>query len=75
MWLLTQILRYMVFHIYIYIYVKGGQMLQLPRARLEDAGQYVCTATNSAGQDQKSILLSVYGEQIHGVLFAQFNFR
>ncbi|XP_062273055.1 hemicentin-1 [Scomber scombrus] len=38
----------------------GGQMLQLPRARLEDAGQYVCTATNSAGQDQKSILLGVY---------------
>ena len=38
-------------------------MLQLPRARLEDAGQYVCTATNSAGQDQKSILLSVYGEK------------
>ncbi|KAM9743449.1 hemicentin-1 [Menidia menidia] len=38
----------------------GGQMLQLPRARLEDAGQYVCTASNSAGQDQKSILLSVY---------------
>ncbi|KAM3610982.1 uncharacterized protein V6R79_011806 [Siganus canaliculatus] len=38
----------------------GGQMLQLPRARLEDAGQYVCTATNSAGQDQKSIVLSVY---------------
>ncbi|XP_075903122.1 hemicentin-1 [Nelusetta ayraudi] len=38
----------------------GGQMLQLPRARLEDAGQYVCTATNSAGLDQKSILLSVY---------------
>ncbi|XP_023249744.1 hemicentin-1-like [Seriola lalandi dorsalis] len=38
----------------------GGQMLQLSRARLEDAGQYVCTATNSAGQDQKTILLSVY---------------
>ncbi|XP_019908484.3 hemicentin-1 isoform X2 [Esox lucius] len=38
----------------------GGQMLQLPRARLEDAGQYVCTATNSAGQAQKSIQLSVY---------------
>uniref|UniRef100_A0A3B4XL25 Hemicentin-1-like n=1 Tax=Seriola lalandi dorsalis TaxID=1841481 RepID=A0A3B4XL25_SERLL len=41
----------------------GGQMLQLSRARLEDAGQYVCTATNSAGQDQKTILLSVYGKQ------------
>lgn len=38
-------------------------MLQLPRARLEDGGQYVCTATNSAGLDQKSILLSVYGER------------
>ncbi|XP_036069528.1 hemicentin-1 isoform X2 [Oryzias melastigma] len=38
----------------------GGQMLQLPRARLEDAGQYVCTASNSAGQDQKSFLLNVY---------------
>ncbi|XP_041856289.1 hemicentin-1 [Melanotaenia boesemani] len=38
----------------------GGQMLQLSRATLEDAGQYVCTASNSAGQDQKSILLSVY---------------
>ncbi|XP_034025662.1 LOW QUALITY PROTEIN: hemicentin-1 [Thalassophryne amazonica] len=38
----------------------GGHMLQLPRATVDDAGQYVCTATNSAGQDQKSILLSVY---------------
>ncbi|XP_072563615.1 hemicentin-1 [Paramormyrops kingsleyae] len=38
----------------------GGQMLQLSRARLQDAGQYVCTATNAAGQDQKSIELSVY---------------
>ncbi|XP_037536631.1 hemicentin-2 [Nematolebias whitei] len=38
----------------------GGQMLQLPEAGLDDAGQYVCTATNSAGQAQKSILLSVY---------------
>ncbi|KAF7658577.1 hypothetical protein LDENG_00010770 [Lucifuga dentata] len=38
----------------------GSQMLQLPQTRVEDAGQYVCTATNSAGQDQKSILLSVY---------------
>lgn len=49
-------------------------MLQLPQAGLEDAGQYVCTATNSAGQAQKSILLSVYGKQIHGNLSAQFSF-
>ncbi|KAJ8379625.1 hypothetical protein SKAU_G00004030 [Synaphobranchus kaupii] len=38
----------------------GGQMLQLPRARVPDAGQYVCTSTNPAGLDQKSIQLSVY---------------
>ncbi len=48
-------------------------MLQLPQARLEDAGQYVCTATNSAGQDQKSILLSVYGEQTRRDPSAQFS--
>lgn len=49
-------------------------MLQLPRTKLEDAGQYVCTATNSAGQDQKSILLSVYGEETHGDPSAQVNY-
>lgn len=49
-------------------------MLQLPRAGLEDAGQYVCTASNSAGQDQKSILLSVYGKQIHGDPSARLSF-
>ncbi|KAG9270615.1 hemicentin-2-like [Astyanax mexicanus] len=38
----------------------GGQMLQLSRVQQKDGGQYVCTATNSAGQDQKSILLNVY---------------
>uniref|UniRef100_H2MDX8 Hemicentin 2 n=1 Tax=Oryzias latipes TaxID=8090 RepID=H2MDX8_ORYLA len=42
------------------VHILPGQMLQLPRARLEDAGQYVCTASNSAGQDQKSFLLSIY---------------
>ncbi|XP_066569261.1 hemicentin-1 isoform X1 [Amia ocellicauda] len=38
----------------------GGQMLQLPRAQLSDAGLYVCMATNPAGQDEKHIRLSVY---------------
>ncbi|XP_051950032.1 hemicentin-1 [Xyrauchen texanus] len=38
----------------------GGQMVQMHRAGQQDAGQYVCTATNSAGQDQKSIILTVY---------------
>lgn len=53
-------------HFIIAVYnTKGGQMLQLSRAKEEDAGQYVCTATNTAGQDQKSILLSVYGKQMY----------
>ncbi|KAK1155520.1 hemicentin-1-like [Acipenser oxyrinchus oxyrinchus] len=38
----------------------GGQMLQISRARLSDAGQYECTAINPAGQDQKHIELNVY---------------
>ncbi|XP_041098662.1 hemicentin-1 isoform X2 [Polyodon spathula] len=38
----------------------GGQMLQISRARLSDAGWYDCTAINPAGQDQKHIELSVY---------------
>ncbi|MGH0143069.1 UNVERIFIED_CONTAM: hypothetical protein FKN15_022424 [Acipenser sinensis] len=38
----------------------GGQMLQISRARLSDAGRYKCTAINPAGQDQKHIELSVY---------------
>lgn len=67
----AQILRYLLFYT---LGITGGQMLQLPRARLEDAGQYVCTATNAAGQDQKSILLSVYGEQAHGDPSAQFSY-
>ncbi|KTG07072.1 hypothetical protein cypCar_00042446, partial [Cyprinus carpio] len=44
----------------IHILPGGLQILQLPRAGQKDAGQYICTATNSAGQDQKSILLTVY---------------
>lgn len=62
-----------ILHVMSFFHVLGGQMLQLPRVRLEDAGQYVCTATNSAGQDQKNILLSVYGEQTHGDTSAQFS--
>ncbi|XP_069039515.1 hemicentin-1 isoform X2 [Lepisosteus oculatus] len=38
----------------------GSQVLQLPRAQLADAGLYVCTATNPAGQGEKHLLLSVY---------------
>lgn len=67
----AQMLHYVLFYT---LCITGGQMLQLPRARLEDAGQYVCTATNAAGQDQKSILLSVYGEQAHGDPSAQFSY-
>uniref|UniRef100_A0A8D0P964 Hemicentin-1 n=1 Tax=Sus scrofa TaxID=9823 RepID=A0A8D0P964_PIG len=29
----------------------GGRVLQIPRARVEDAGRYVCVAVNEAGED------------------------
>ncbi|MGH0125472.1 UNVERIFIED_CONTAM: hypothetical protein FKN15_054569 [Acipenser sinensis] len=29
----------------------GGRVLQIPRARAEDAGRYTCVATNEAGED------------------------
>ncbi|XP_060737332.1 hemicentin-1 isoform X1 [Tachysurus vachellii] len=40
--------------------LSGGKMLQISRVQQKDAGQYVCTATNSGGQEQKSIMLNVY---------------
>ncbi len=42
-------------------YLKVVRCCSFPGPGHQDAGQYVCTATNSAGQDQKSILLTVYG--------------
>ncbi|KAK3540674.1 hypothetical protein QTP70_034595, partial [Hemibagrus guttatus] len=44
--------------------LSGGKMLQISRVQQQDAGQYVCTVTNSAGQDQKSIMLNVYSPPI-----------
>ncbi|XP_062920094.1 hemicentin-1 isoform X2 [Mobula hypostoma] len=29
----------------------GGRVLQIPRAQVEDAGRYICVATNEAGED------------------------
>lgn len=29
----------------------GGRVLQIPRAKAEDAGRYTCVAVNEAGQD------------------------
>ncbi|XP_046728282.1 hemicentin-1 isoform X2 [Silurus meridionalis] len=40
--------------------VSGGKMLQISRLQQQDAGQYVCTATSTAGQTQKSIKLNVH---------------
>uniref|UniRef100_M3ZDA5 Cell adhesion molecule-related/down-regulated by oncogenes n=1 Tax=Xiphophorus maculatus TaxID=8083 RepID=M3ZDA5_XIPMA len=60
-----------VLHFSTTVHILPGQMLQLPRARLEDGGQYVCTASNSAGQDQKSFLLSVYAPSLKPRLDAE----
>ncbi|XP_060132638.1 hemicentin-1 isoform X1 [Zootoca vivipara] len=40
--------------------VPGGRMLQIPRARLSDGGEYVCIARNSAGESRRKNFLTVY---------------
>lgn len=39
----------------------GARMLQIPRARLSDGGEYTCTARNQAGESQKKSFLTVLG--------------
>ncbi|KAL9846109.1 hemicentin-1 isoform 2-T2 [Geothlypis trichas] len=39
--------------------VPGARMLQIPRARLSDGGEYTCTARNQAGESQKKSFLTV----------------
>uniref|UniRef100_UPI00398EE55D hemicentin-1-like n=1 Tax=Pristiophorus japonicus TaxID=55135 RepID=UPI00398EE55D len=38
----------------------GGHILQIPRAKTQHNGKYVCIATNAAGRDEKHIHLHVY---------------
>ena len=40
----------------------GGHILQIMGATVEDAGKYMCSATNAAGKDTKLFKLDVYGE-------------
>jgi len=42
----------------------GGGVLQLAAALVEDAGLYVCTATNVAGMDRKQFRLQVLGTSL-----------
>uniref|UniRef100_A0A803W8Y0 Hemicentin 1 n=1 Tax=Ficedula albicollis TaxID=59894 RepID=A0A803W8Y0_FICAL len=37
----------------------GARMLQIPRAKLSDGGEYTCTARNQAGESQKKSFLTV----------------
>lgn len=39
----------------------GGQVLQIPRVQLEDAGKYTCQAVNEAGEDRMHFDLDVLG--------------
>lgn len=38
-------------------------MLNIKKARLEDAGKYTCVATNAAGEAQQHIRLNVHGRK------------
>ncbi len=41
----------------------GGNILQIPRVQLEDAGKYTCQAVNEAGEDKMHYDLEVLGKE------------
>lgn len=41
-----------------------NKMIQIPKASFEDAGEYVCTATNKLGYIQHTITVQVQGENL-----------
>lgn len=47
----------------------GGRVLQIPRARVEDAGRYVCVAVNEAGEDSLQYDVRVLCESFGLVFF------
>lgn len=49
----------------------GGRVLQIPRARVEDAGRYVCVAVNEAGEDSLQYDVRVLCESF-GLVFCLF---
>lgn len=61
----------------------GGNVLQIPRVQLEDAGKYTCQAVNEAGEDKMHYDLEVLGKEAdqtsrslrhsnHSTLFVSF---
>lgn len=44
-------------------------MLQIPRAKVEDAGRYTCVAVNEAGEDSLQYDVRVLGEFFFCLLF------
>uniref|UniRef100_A0A3B5LKZ5 Hemicentin 1 n=1 Tax=Xiphophorus couchianus TaxID=32473 RepID=A0A3B5LKZ5_9TELE len=44
----------------------GGQMLQIKRSEVSDTGQYVCMASNVAGQVNKNFNLNIHPPSIDG---------
>lgn len=43
----------------------GGNVLQIPRVQLEDAGKYTCQAVNEAGEDKMHYDLEVLGKEVN----------
>jgi len=42
--------------------LRGGRVLQLASANVDDSGLYSCSAQNSAGHEQRRYRLHVYGK-------------
>ncbi|XP_053325662.1 hemicentin-1 [Spea bombifrons] len=42
------------------VIVPGGRILQIPKTKLTDAGEYACVAINEAGEHKRNIFLNVY---------------
>lgn len=54
----------LIFYVYLFCLL-GGRTLQILKAKMSDGGKYSCVAMNPAGEAQKIIYLTVFGQRAH----------